>query len=462
MAVQGRTENFGLSQSDIDILASYAKSGNRELYWNYLAQHEGSDGYGKLALGVVRNDNMPGATANSYAQEFAADQRGKGSGFDNRVLSERQWDDFGQTLLLRDLEQRQKMMRSHRPDLALNLPVAGVQQAHDDAFKEHKLDPNCWTPRLLLEAAYAKGGTEATQAIWKSMLDNSTYGVIRGKETVVNVAQFMEPADAAAYSASLLKAGALAGLSESSVDPNHIGNKIRMHEYSPEKEHWRVGAGEAVKATSPVARALGQITIEETDRQTIDRLNETRDLRLERQQKSHAFHPDDPYRTIMKSPVTLASEQVPLQQDSLASAHGLAAGQENAALHQQIKQHVADIDARLGRPFDETSERLAASLTVKAVEAGMHRVDHVALSNATDHAPAGHTVFLIQGDPADPAHLRAAMPTALAVQTPVEQSVQQLETARLDSQERALALQKEQQALDARTQESQSHSMRMG
>lgn len=65
MAVQGRTEAPGLSQSDIDILASYAKSGNRELYWNYLAQHEGSDGYGKLALGVVRNDNMPGATANS-------------------------------------------------------------------------------------------------------------------------------------------------------------------------------------------------------------------------------------------------------------------------------------------------------------------------------------------------------------------------------------------------------------
>lgn len=462
MTAQGRTDAPGLSQRDIDVLTAYAKSGNRELYWNYLAQHEGADGYGKLALGVVRNDNMPGATANSYAQEFAADQHGKGSGFANRVLSERQWDDFGQTLLLRDLEQRQKMMEENRPDLALNLPVARVQQAHDDAFKDHKLDPNCWTPRLLLEAAYAKGGTEATQAIWKSMLDNSTYGVIRGKDTVVNVAQYMEPADAAAYSASLLRAGALASISEASVDPNHIGNKIRMHEYSPEQDQWRVGAGEAVKASSPVARALGQITIEETDRQTIDRLNETRELRLERQQKSHAFHPDDPHRTIMKSPVTLASEQVPLREDSLASAQGLTTRHENAALHQQIKQHVAEIDAGLGRPFDEASERLAASLTVKAVEAGMHRVDHVALSNATHQAPAGHTVFIVQGDPADPAHLRAAMPTALAVQTPVEQSMQQLEGLRVDGQERALAMQKEQQSQDARAQETPSHSMRMG
>lgn len=56
MAAQGRTGAPGLSQRDIDVLTAYAKSGNRELYWNYLAQHEGSDGYGKLALGVARND----------------------------------------------------------------------------------------------------------------------------------------------------------------------------------------------------------------------------------------------------------------------------------------------------------------------------------------------------------------------------------------------------------------------
>jgi len=48
----------GLTQQDITILREYADKGNRELYWNYLAQKDGADGYGLLALGVVRNDNL--------------------------------------------------------------------------------------------------------------------------------------------------------------------------------------------------------------------------------------------------------------------------------------------------------------------------------------------------------------------------------------------------------------------
>ncbi len=50
----------GLTQKDIRILTAYADSGNRELYWNYLSQLPGADGYGTLALGVVRNDSLPG------------------------------------------------------------------------------------------------------------------------------------------------------------------------------------------------------------------------------------------------------------------------------------------------------------------------------------------------------------------------------------------------------------------
>ena len=57
----------GLSKKDLAILAHYAKEGNRVLYWNYLAQIPGNDGYGLLALGVVRNDNIPGTVANTYA-----------------------------------------------------------------------------------------------------------------------------------------------------------------------------------------------------------------------------------------------------------------------------------------------------------------------------------------------------------------------------------------------------------
>lgn len=120
-------------------------------------------------------------------------------------------------------------------------------------------------------------------------------------------------------------------------------------------------------------------------------------------------------------------------------------------LNQQVRQGVAALDAQHGRPFDQTSERLTASLTVLAREHGLQQVDHVLVSNATAQHPAGHTIFVVQGDPANPAHLRAMMPTAVAAQTPVEQSMQKLG---LDVQR---PVQAEQQALDAQAQDHQQN-----
>ncbi|WP_343124455.1 hypothetical protein [Xanthomonas citri] len=57
----------------------------------------------------------------------------------------------------------------------------------------------------------------------------------------------------------------------------------------------------------------------------------------------------------------------------------------------------------------------------------------------------------------NPAHLRAAMPTDLAVRTPVAQSLQQLETASVERQ-RALA-QSQQQDMDNRVRENMSMRM---
>jgi hypothetical protein len=118
-------------------------------------------------------------------------------------------------------------------------------------------------------------------------------------------------------------------------------------------------------------------------------------------------------------------------------------------LNQQIRRGVAALDAQHGRPFDQTSERLTASLTVLAREQGLQQVDHVLVSNATGNHPAGHNVFVVQGDPANPAHLRAMMPTALAAQTPVEQSMQKL----------GLGVQ---QPVEVQAQEMQNSAPRMG
>ena len=125
----------GLTERDLSVLGSYARDGNRELYWNYLSQLPGADGYGTLALGVVRNDSLPGRVANAYAQKLRKDPAGRGIPVFKCTVDGRQWESFGQTLLERDLELRQQWMNERRPDLALNLPGKDVMLAHDRAFE---------------------------------------------------------------------------------------------------------------------------------------------------------------------------------------------------------------------------------------------------------------------------------------------------------------------------------------
>src|SRR3546814_11525555 len=80
---------------------------------------------------------MPGAVANNFAQSHARSH-------DDRVLTEREWEQFGQDLLLRDLARRQYWMGKDRPDLALNLPVKDIQSAHDASFETARIDHNAW------------------------------------------------------------------------------------------------------------------------------------------------------------------------------------------------------------------------------------------------------------------------------------------------------------------------------
>lgn len=133
------------------------------------------------------------------------------------------------------------------------------------------------------------------------------------------------------------------------------------------------------------------------------------------------------------------------------------------ALYQQIRDGVAALDARHGRSFDATSERMTASLLVLAKDNDLDRVDHVLLSNATPDKAAGHSLFVVQGEPGDPAHQRAAMPTALAAQTPVAESMQQFDAVSREAQHRAQDNQLEQQLNDQRVQQSiQSRAASIG
>ena len=100
---------------------------------------------------------------------------------------------------------------------------------------------------------------------------------------------------------------------------------------------------------------------------------------------------------------------------------------EDRSIFEQINRGVAALDASHGRTPDETSERMCGSLFCLAKENGLSRVDHVLLSKADAQGQSGTNVFVVQGEPSDPAHLRASMPTAVAAQTPLQESMERAE-----------------------------------
>ncbi|AOA71036.1 hypothetical protein BAY15_0602 [Stenotrophomonas rhizophila] len=123
------------------------------------------------------------------------------------------------------------------------------------------------------------------------------------------------------------------------------------------------------------------------------------------------------------------------------------------ALYQQIREGVAKLDEAHGRSYDQTSERLTGSLMVLAKSNGLDSVDHVVLSQPTESQPGGQNVFVVQGVLDNPGHQRAGMPTAQAVKTPFEESLEQFDVAAFEQEQRAAQLATQQQEEDQRVQQ---------
>ncbi len=332
----------GLTERDMTILEHYAKEGNRELYWNYLAQTQGSDGYGLLALGVVRNDNMPGALANQYAQNQAKDVNGV-------RMTERQWDTFGQDLVKRDLAFRQEYFNDGQSELALNLPVKDVQKAHDDAFDKAGITKDAWTPRQLLEAARRSGGGEAAaEGVWRTMLDSKNLGMTRLVSTLADTAHTYNDKglDATAYVARLAQASAEATQAAPNTDPNRVGGASYHYAYDTKESAWY--SVNAVAAGMGAWNAIQRVS----DPERIRELNEIRALRLETQERAQDFHPQDPHRTLAKSPKTLAdagdtvAPEVPTATEPAATRH---AARGNGTGNTGNASETTDVDALFER-----------------------------------------------------------------------------------------------------------------
>jgi hypothetical protein len=124
------------------------------------------------------------------------------------------------------------------------------------------------------------------------------------------------------------------------------------------------------------------------------------------------------------------------------------------ALYRQVRTGVEQLDSRNNRTWDETSERMTASLVVLAKQNGLQRVDHVVLSERRERLQEGENVFLVQGQPTDPAHARAMMKTNEAISTPEADSYRNLEAL---NQQKA----QEQVLQPAMEQEPQRRTMTM-
>jgi hypothetical protein len=416
----------GLTQQDVRILTHYARAGNRELYWNYLAQKEGADGYGLLALGVVRNDSMPGAVANHFAANSAFRT--------GRVLSERDWERFGEELVRRDLARRAEHLGNGRADLALNLPVDDVQRAHDDAFEQKQIDPNAWTPRQLLEAARRHGGTEAAEQVWANMLDSRGLGLNRMGITSRDVLHTYNDAQLAAtrYLGAMTLAAITASGDRARTDPDIIGARDFYYVYDRRTGGW--------SSVSSGGGGLGGPMIREvTDARQLRELDDTRAVRLESQAQRDDWHPQDPNRTrpIARSPFTLADAGTAPDADvRLASARdeGAApsgrgdaqAALEDSLLYRQALTAMSRRDAELGREPDDDTRRIALAGATLAARSGYARIDDIVFNVQTDRLAAGERFFVLQGGREDPAHLRESMLTREALAMAPEQAQREL------------------------------------
>ena len=372
----------GLTEVDIEILRSYSDKGNRLRYWNYLSHLEGNDGYGTLALGVVRNDNMPGAVANAYAKSFAKQH-------DGVSLSERGWEDLGKKLVREDFEKRVDHFNNGMRHLALNLPASDVQDAHRNSFGYDHISLDAWTPNLLIESARASGGEREVEKVWQTMLDGRNMGLSRMADTshAILAKYSGESSARTRYMGDLASAELSALSSDPIIDPNHIRRGAEHYDYDANSKSWTSYVDTDVAEfgfRTPSERV--------TDPAILNDLEVSRAVRLERKAMAEQIHTDDPYQEITKSPHTIASARP----ESPSAAPLASSGRSiDPDLYDDLKSRF---------PEGISPERLAQA-TLAARQADMGATDVLGVSLLEDR-----TLFVHGRDPGD----RAAIDLSVA------------------------------------------------
>ncbi|QNH17838.1 hypothetical protein HEP74_02994 [Xanthomonas sp. SS] len=136
-------------------------------------------------------------------------------------------------------------------------------------------------------------------------------------------------------------------------------------------------------------------------------------------------------------------------------------GHPNTPLFEKIRDGVRGLDQQAGKPWDENSERLSASLLLLASEKGFTAKDDLKIAANTPTATlgSGEVVHLWRtGHPSpDPAAHRAHMPMQEALAVPAEQRFAQLDV--VQQQARSEELQRSQQQETVQAQSAPVRSM---
>jgi len=146
-----------LGANEFAILRGHATNGDRIAYYTQL--NDWGYNYGGLALGVVTNDTLSGATANIFFLQNAG-----------KTVSNNELATVSLNLMRFDLAAREEFAGSAS---GLELPVNAIQAYHQAAFALVGVPVSAWTPNFVLDTL-----TDPTdrEDYWDELLSSSSLG----------------------------------------------------------------------------------------------------------------------------------------------------------------------------------------------------------------------------------------------------------------------------------------------
>ena len=297
-----------LTNTDLSILKSYADTGKRELYWNYLKGL--GDPYAARALEVVRNDTAFGQLANNHAAAYVP-------GSIQTTWTEVKWNKFGADLTLADYNARKTLFDDRIGDRGLTLDGETIRGYHKNLFEANGIPAKAWTLETSIGYLFDSGDPSKIaqgNAIWTDAIGDSTSylkAIIGSRLTMLSDLRLGDlVGDTAQNGYRLL-------FQYDSRDATRNPNSIRGWQYDEANQRWsRTGAS----ATGPTLDAPSGVELQQ--------LNLDREYRLQRLNDPLRFQPNPADRFAPTNPRSLASLGAdPLNPD----AHNLAIALGDAA-----------------------------------------------------------------------------------------------------------------------------------